>query len=188
MRRQMRRFVLTSAVLALLAGAAARARADLTLTFNAAGTFEDGATLGGTLTIDTTSGMVTAANLTVGAPQSLTFIYIQNTVITSAATTEIDLGSPGYDPAQITLYMYLPTTTLTGYLGGPLDPGTGISVFHTYGLHSYYSYDELVGGGSLNVAVPEPSTLLVACVGGVCAIAYGVAKKRRAARNTTSAA
>lgn len=43
--------------------------------------------------------------------------------------------------------------------------------------------------GSLSVVpVPEPNTLLVACVGGVCAIAYGVAKQRRAARTNTRAA
>ncbi len=70
MRRLKRRFMLTTAVLGLMAGAAAPARADISLVFNAAGIFEDGAPLSGTLTIDTTSGMVTAANLTVGAPIS----------------------------------------------------------------------------------------------------------------------
>ncbi len=42
--------------------------------------------------------------------------------------------------------------------------------------------------GSLTVAVPEPSTLMLAGVGGVCAIVYGVAKQRRAARTNTRAA
>ncbi len=67
MRRQMWRFILGAAVLGLMAGAAAPARAGLISTFTAEGTFQDGATLGGTLTIDTTTGVVTAANLLVGA-------------------------------------------------------------------------------------------------------------------------
>jgi hypothetical protein len=66
------RSILAAAVFGLMAGAAAPASGDLITTFTAEGTFADGATLGGTLTIDTSIGTVIAANLMVGAPYSLT--------------------------------------------------------------------------------------------------------------------
>ncbi len=55
-------------------------------------------------------------------------------------------------------------------------------------LNVDHVYTDDLEVGSLSVAVPEPSTLLVACVGGVCAIAYGVEKHCRAARTNTRAA
>jgi len=63
MRRQKRRFILTSAVLGLMAGAPASVRAEIT-TSNAEGTYDDGTMLGGNLTIDTTSGKISSADLT----------------------------------------------------------------------------------------------------------------------------
>ncbi len=103
MRRQMRRFMLAAAVFGLMSGAAAPARADIITTFTAEGTFVDGATLGGTLTIDTTIGMVTAANLMVGAPYSLTLATVQNQTDPPPAT-HILFRHRGSDGGWIPVY------------------------------------------------------------------------------------
>lgn len=65
-----------SLILAIAFLGATSAKADL-LTLDASGTFADGATLSGTLTINTTTGVATAADLIVSAPDSLTFDFIQ---------------------------------------------------------------------------------------------------------------
>ncbi len=177
----------------LMAGAAAPARADLIATFTAEGTFADGATLGGTLTIDTSIGTVTAANLTVGAPDSLTFVAVQDQLVVSNGFTQVDVGEAEFTIPSIELD--IPVTSMVAYAGGAL---IGMTINQNYGgntstlflpAHGGRGYVELgLQSGSLSVAVPEPSTLLVACVGGVCAIAYGVEKHRRAARTNTRAA
>ncbi len=196
MRRQMRRFMLAAAVFGLMSGAAAPARADIITTFTAEGTFVDGATLGGTLTIDTTIGMVTAANLMVGAPYSLTLATVQNQTDPPPPPTYyfVTVGATAAGFPYIDLIF--PVSSLVAYAGGELlstttfgQPGVGgggYSALYTL-IGTTPQVDDL-STGSLSVAVPEPNTLLVACMGGVCAIAYGVAKKRRAARTNTRAA
>jgi len=191
MTRQMRRFMLATAVLGLMAGAAAPARADISLVFTAAGTFTDGAVLGGTMTIDTTNGTVTSAALTVSAPDSLNFDYLQNVQpnfpVSGLYALTFSTTSNFFYPL---LSLGIPTSasTLQGYTGGNLASDTNLVGGFTSSIQFSSSRSVDLDHGTLTVAVPEPSTLLVACVGGVCAIAYGVANKRRAARNTTSAA
>jgi hypothetical protein len=189
MRRQMWRSILAAAVLGLMAEAAAPARADTSLVFNAAGTFADGATLGGTLTIDTSIGTVTAAILTVGPSDSLTLETIQLQTFIGFGTYKILVGestNPGDTPY---LVIFLPTSSLTGYTGGVIDSTTSIGASNiSLVKRNPMSPGDTLTTGGLSVAVPEPNTLLVACMGGVCAIAYGVAKKRRAARTNTRAA
>ncbi len=183
MRRQMRRFMLTAAVLGLMAGAGPRARADLS-TFAAAGEFQDGATLGGTMTIDTTAGIVTAVDLTVTAPDSLAFTFVQaQESFEGIYTIQTGTAASGFPD----LNLYFPNPSLVGYTGGYIGSGDQTAIVYVSDI--YYSSNNQVylTVGSLT-AVPEPSTLLVACVGGVCVIAYGVAKQRRAARTNTRAA
>jgi len=185
----MRRFMLTSAVLGLLTGAAAPARADISLVFNAAGTFDDGATLSGTLTIDTTIGTVTAVNLAVGVSDTLIF----DTVLSQVPNYPIpgnflvETGTAAADLAPDILNLDLPTTTLAGYSGGVISSLDNYDRGNISILFTQQASDQLITG-SLSVAVPEPNTLLVACVGGICAIAYGVANKRRAKRINTNGA
>jgi hypothetical protein len=125
MRRQMRRFILTSAVLGLMAGAAAQARADLT-TFTAEGTFQDGATLGGTLTIDTSIGTVTAANLTVGGSYMLTLATIQSQAEVSTGVYLVEVGETAIGLPQLALG--IPVSSLVAYAGGDLlSQSTGLT-------------------------------------------------------------
>jgi len=60
-------------VLFVLLALASRAKADTYTTFEATGTFEDGSSLSGTVTIDMTIGLATAVDLTVATEYSALF-------------------------------------------------------------------------------------------------------------------
>jgi hypothetical protein len=151
------------------------------VTFDATGSFLGGGTLGGTLTIDVTAGVVTASDLTVSAPISLTFAFIQ---IQSQCCVfndyQIQVGaSTGVPNGVPYLALLLPTTTLIGYAGGEIgsidQPANGFSS----GIQ-FLSGEALLDVGSLTAAaVPEPATsLLMASVFGILATIYGVANRR----------
>ena len=111
-------------ILAIAFLGASSAKAAL-ITFDASGNFADGATLSGTLTINTTTGAATAVDLIVSAPDSLTFDFIQFQGIAGPVyeiqTGTTATGNPNFD-------LGLALTTLVGYSGGPIESvATGMS-------------------------------------------------------------
>jgi hypothetical protein len=105
-------FLLVCAATSAYAGAA---------TFALSGTLTDGAVLGGTMIVDQVAGTVTAANFTIGAPDSLTLSILEyDGGITHGATTFWLLqtgAAPGPYPS---LSLVFPMSTLVGYAGGAL--------------------------------------------------------------------
>jgi hypothetical protein len=174
-------------MLGLAVGAAGPVKADSITTFIAEGTFLDGATLGGTVTIDTTIGSVTAVNLTIGAPDSLdlTAIVLQqaNFPVSGIYFLEVNTGGPTYPG----LSLGMPVSTLDGYSGGSLisDSQPGPS---GYASALYLSATNTVqlDEGSLST-VAEPSSAVLAALGAVAFSAYGWCRHRRAKRKLAAA-
>jgi len=179
----MRRLFVTLFVVFSAFGVAPYAHGDIINTLIASGTFADSATLSGTLTLDATTGVFTAADLTVSAPVSLVFTFIQS--------------QPCPDPAFGDCGVYIGTTA-TGY--PTLDLGFDVSTFvglnsalivsvtdlftptpgHSYasdinyGLDSYEYLDsgKVVlgsqfdnGGGGTSSVTPEPSSFALFATG-----------------------
>jgi hypothetical protein len=145
------------------------------VTFEAAGTFLGGGTLSGTLTIDVTAGVVTAADLVVGAPYLLTFGFVQSQGTFEFTDYEIQAGIaasglPDFD-------ILLPTSTLIGYGGGEIG-SISQAANGFLSTINFSTTQALLDIGSLTpVAVPEPSTsLLMGSSFGILAIVCGVAK------------
>ena len=151
--------LLTLALCASCAGAA-------TTNFIVSGTLTDGAVLGGTITVDTIAGTVTAANLQLSAPDSGTFNVVAYSFAFSGAIWELVVypppGAPGNggcggNPPDYSdgcvwpkLFLFMPTGTLVGYLGGPLCsfPSPSSSCFDsTLGGTLSSSLDPPAGGG-----------------------------------------
>ncbi len=111
---------------ALLAGPALKAAS---LTFDATGTFSDGATLGGTIHIDTGSGTVTSSDLVITGNASLSpitfdtvaFGGLQEGAGGENVWNDIELGASAAPGWGIDLIVLLgPATSLVGYTGGDL--------------------------------------------------------------------
>ena len=89
--------------------------------FAAYGTFADGASLSGTVTIDTTAGQITAANLQVGTPDSAAFTVVSEDQGTNIfglwLATIYTAGNPRSFPY---IAFFFPASTLVGYAGGPI--------------------------------------------------------------------
>lgn len=148
----------------VLAGAAA-ARADVIDTFAADGTFADGATLSGTLSIDTTIGAVMASSLRASLPDNLGFTAIQGVAPgwPVAGDTGIELGvaASGYP----LLMLGTGTPDLIGYAGGPLDSLTYAPSGYYTAIYDSASQVVALSDGGL-APVPEPGGLfLTACAG-----------------------
>jgi len=112
-------------LLALIAGLAAASpvRADVFTTFNLTGTLADGATLSGNLTIDTTTGVGTAANIIISAPVSLTFTVVQAQLANFpvAGDYQIDYAISANPSGLPNLDLVFPIASLIGYNGGQLE-------------------------------------------------------------------
>lgn len=138
---------MTAVLVALAAGAA---RADTIQTFVASGTFASGSVLSGTVTIDTTTGLATAVDLTVGAPDSLTFTFIQvqgaegSFQVIQAGTAAT--GLPNFDFAANN------AITLVNYTGGSISNESDI-------FYSSTHQDGLLNGAL--TPTPEPSSILL---------------------------
>jgi hypothetical protein len=106
----------------LLSLGVTQASADTITVFDASGTFADGSTLSGTIDIDVTTGVATGVDLTVSAPDSVTFTVIPSQHPIGGASF-IEAGSLASHDV-ITLGV---TGSLVGYDGGALgsssDPG-----------------------------------------------------------------
>lgn len=104
--------------LGLIPGSMA-AHADTITTFDATGVTALGATFSGTLTIDTTAGVVTADDLNLSSPDNLAFTAtptVSGTVLPSTFEIQIPATTgPG------ALQLQLPINSLVGYDGGQMD-------------------------------------------------------------------
>jgi len=144
------------AALGLIAGVS---RADTISTFNASGTFQSGSTLSGTVTIDTTTGVVTAVDLTASSPDSLNFTFIQVQIPNSTDNGDFFLQTAPAAVGLPNLDFALPDSFLVGYVGGSIgsldQPANG------YVSDVFYQFtpqvtDDLVSGNL--TATPLPSS------------------------------
>jgi hypothetical protein len=100
-------------------------RADLITTFDATGTFDDGSTLSGTVTIDVTTGGATAIDLTTSPPDPFSFSTIINQFSTSGRSLIV-----GDKPAgNAHLIFDIPEANLVGYTGGTLSTDSVLENF-----------------------------------------------------------
>lgn len=112
----------TAVVLALISGLITMprtARAD-DIVFDASGLFADGATLGGTYTVDTTTGVPISVDMTFGPPVSSDVTILDGTTTVGghfAQFTLNNLTGPNFYPG-FTFVSNVPT--LVGYDGGPI--------------------------------------------------------------------
>jgi PEP-CTERM motif len=137
-------------VFAFLAAFAApgSARADVTEVFNLFGEFDNGSTLSGTLTVDTTAGSATAINAFADG-----FEFKTITGQSSGLEYTVNADTAG-NAAQLSLVFGV--HSLVGYGGSSLSPDTTLN-----GI-------SLKGGGanpSESSPVPEPSTWALMLVG-----------------------
>jgi hypothetical protein len=172
------RYVLALALGLLVLAAPRIAQADTV--FNVTGTFGDNSTLSGTLTINTSTGLVDAADLAVQ-------YNITPTV------TEMFANILGQTPNSVTLegdhfsdlFVYINASTLTGFMRGTLcstsvtcTGGVVSEVSTSTGIHGVPFNDFLTGGMvTAPTTAPEPSTIVLLGVT-LLSLALAVSRKR----------
>jgi hypothetical protein len=185
MRKVMRGLGMAMLVAALLAGMPRPAAAILGIpgeNFFLTGTFADGSTLGGFVYIDNQaptgdpnldkySGTVVAGDVTVTLPSpqssTLEFFNFGFQGLVSTNVYEVDISTSEVSSPSYSMTLYLPVSTLVGYNGGPI-----ISDTYTAGQTTFVSGYDVSGDPHLTMgqlsptSVPEPSSLLLACLGG----------------------
>jgi hypothetical protein len=181
----------------------AQAKADIITTYNVSGTYQDGATVSGTLTMDTTTATATAIDVHVTNP-GFPNTYGPFDFVSSPSTyvfNTTDLPSP---PADVVKVLIEPTPSISNFLSlnvvapgflwptgviplstitfaGPgRDSAYGVFDF-TFGVGNLYESD-LVSGQLTPINTPEPATLTMLgtglfAIGGFA----GVRRRRRAA-------
>lgn len=157
--------------LALLVGAlnSTAAQANI-LTFDASGLFEEGYTLGGTLTIDNTLGTVLASNLTISgapslpSPDSFTSILAAQPIAYNGGLFDLNVQ----DSAGNIFSSGLTAPTLVGFTGGAFcsDQTSSLCGSALEDFSNGFSLHELQSGTlTLTAAVPEPSTWAMLILG-----------------------
>lgn len=126
----------------------------------------------GTVTIDTTTGIAAALNIT--------FTGVENTRFDSADLTTYYQGEPGFPSetlGDITagpnplpgnyhyLSLLIPLPTFVGYTGGPMYLGTLTEAVHSELVLP--SGTTVFASGSFTAAVPEPSSFDLLGLGGI---------------------
>ena len=147
--------------------------------FDAAGTFTDSATLSGTVTIDTTTGVVTTVAFKVSTPDSVTLdsIYFQQADYPVAGIYET-VADTTATPPYPGIAFGIPLSSLVGYDGGELisdtQPGNG-----GYVTGLYLSSTDIIAlsQGTLS-SVPEPSSILVLSTAALVLVAATVGWRR----------
>ncbi len=137
------------------------ARADSYTTFDLNSSYIGGGTIDGTLTLNTTTDLFSAANLTIsGFPfyqdGKISDVVTQGTALGEYDVSILSSGSPFAD-----LNLFLPTLTLAGYNGSPVVFPTDVA-FLTF-PNLYFS-----GSGTLEPGTsvtPEPGSLLLLATG-----------------------
>ena len=172
MRKALRIMTMTAVLASIGVG---QARADVIATFEAAGKFLSGASLDGTLTIDATTGTVTAVDLTVGTPEDLAF------ATTAFLTSGYIPGYQGYllgfanGPLGDDLALLLSAASLVGYTGGAIDSQSAPSpTGSTSGVQHPDGGSDPLQTGSLT-PVPEPADIALFAT---ALLGFGVVARR----------
>lgn len=158
------------------------ARADAMVVFDASGELLNTSELSGTITIDTTNGDVTAADLSLSAPESAgPFTFDSQGVYNTH-----DYLLTFEDPSGDLLSIDLPEESLVGYTGteicvsnaecppDPNAPNSGVLAATNPDLSSFFT------SGALTESVapaPEPSTT-VPLIAGVLGLVAGIKRER----------
>jgi hypothetical protein len=159
--------------------------------FSVSGTFEGGATLGGTITIDTIgNGGILSEDLTVN-PVDITYTFNGPNDGTGLQSFS-DSGTFFYDDAlffgnnnsELEFDIYLAGTNgFAGYTGGALCSDAqfcgGAETSFTVNTRNLENPgDPPLSSGTLSSATPEPSTALLAIGGGAAVLALRRRKRR----------
>jgi hypothetical protein len=129
--------------------------------FQADGLFGDGSVLGGTLSIDTNIGTVTASDLTIGAAGTFSTIVLQGNFGPGLGYSVVADNAAGTEEFSFGLL----TDSLVGYAGGDLCSDRSIGCFSSiYYPISDPSTSTSLSSGSLvgpSAATPEPAFLFL---------------------------
>ncbi len=157
-------------------------------TFAAAGVFEDGSILSGTLTIDTVTGVATALDLTIAGSHPDHF-----TLLNDFQVGDPGLGNYGIVVRDIhsgdVLDIEIPSpdggTSLTGYSGGPLYSDAnlwrGVAPLSAVSQQGVPLIDSLASGSL--VPIPEPGTLILLLSALVTFGGMGLLRRLRAVKS-----
>jgi hypothetical protein len=116
--------IMAAARLCIVFCLAALACASAATVFSVSGALSNGASFSGTLTINTVTGIVTAANVTIGPPSNLTCVLDSLQFAVPPDDYELLLTC---SPGNVPFNLFLDTTIaagghLSGYTGGEIDP------------------------------------------------------------------
>jgi hypothetical protein len=127
--------------------------------FNFSGTFQNGAALGGSITINTATGAIDGVNLTVGGTS---FSFVQLNLPGFGTEYFLQLTSTASDSSPF-LDVFFPVTSLVGYTGGQLciTPVAGACSNPTQVGIGGGNVAYLTAGSDTSSSVPEPSSLLL---------------------------
>ena len=131
------------------------------ITFNAAGSFADGATLSGSVVIDTATGVVESTSLNVSSPDSLTGLLLRSGSGGQGTGDYAFIAT--VDPSDF-VQLEIVGATLVGYTGGSLCASScaGPSGDTTSYVETAAPNVPLLSSGSLTLAsVPEPTSVVL---------------------------
>jgi hypothetical protein len=160
--------ILGSTLLLALA-AAGNAHADTIARFGASGTLQDGAVIGGSINVDTTTGSIVSSNVSFGAPDSTTQTIVSSQVANGYVNGQYAANLRNASSTEDFDFSFA-AASLVGYAGGNVASGD------LYNLTTSQAGSN-VASMAFTAAVPEPATYWLFGAG---LIAVGL--RRRAAR------